>query len=103
MNRLRMLPDEGELSAARLRLSRHARDRAHELGATGRDIALCVTRSEQSYPQHPRYAGAEGGSRRVYQRDGLAVVVDESNRVVVTVLLRRQQQWVHGVDRYACT
>lgn len=76
------------------RLSWHAQKRAAELGFTSADVEKCVRFPEQSYPSHPSY----GPGRRMYQRRTLAVVVDIDNNVVITVLLRTQRRWTHGVD-----
>jgi hypothetical protein len=78
-------------------LTLHAGERADELGFTVEEVARCVRQPEQSYTCHGRY----GQGRRTYQRDEMAVVLDERRRLVVTVLLRRQDEWVHGTDTRA--
>ena len=76
------------------RLSWHAQVRAAELGFTSAEVEACVGFPEQSYPSHSSY----GPGRHMYQRGILAVVVDIHNNVVITVLLRTQRRWTHGID-----
>ncbi|WP_377639291.1 hypothetical protein [Oryzobacter terrae] len=75
-------------------VSAHAQARASELGYSLDDVLRCVVRPEQTYGSPARY----GPDRRVYQRGTVAVVVHEGSRVVVTVLLRTIDDWVHGQD-----
>lgn len=77
-----------------LALSWHARKRSQELGFTQAEIAECLTAPEQSYPSHVSY----GPDRRTCQRGHLCVVIDNLTQTVITVLLRTQRTWVHGVD-----
>lgn len=79
---------------ANVTLSAHAQGRAAELGFSQDDVLRCVIRSDQTYCSHPSY----GPDRRVYQRGAIAVVVHETSRIVVTVLLRTSDDWSHGVD-----
>ena len=78
-------------------LSPHAEQRRTELGYSEAEIHQCLARPEQTYTCPDRY----GAQRRMYQRADLAVVVHEPTRLVVTVLPRTGQTWVHGVDRRA--
>lgn len=74
-------------------LSPHAQRRALELGFHETDVLQCVIAPEQTYDSGPRYLSG----RRTYQRFDCACVVDTAVGVVVTVLLRRNQPWRHGV------
>lgn len=73
-------------------MSRHASSRAHEFGFSTTEVLECVALPEQTYDSHP----AHGPRRRTYQRHNVAVVVDVSARVVVTVLPRITETWRHG-------
>lgn len=98
MNRLRPLPDETLLTQVRATLTPHSRGRVDELGFKVRDVVDCLTSPEQSYPGDPSHQG----DRRLFQRGGCCVVVEQSDRTIVTVLLRRADRWEHGRDRAAC-
>ena len=81
-------------SQADVVISKHAQDRARELGFSVDEVLRCVVRPEQTYGSPARY----GPDRRVYQRGTVAIVVHEGSRVVVTVLLRTADNWIHGRD-----
>lgn len=76
------------------RLSHHARRRAQELGFAVNEVLLAAAEPEQSYVSAKRY----GEDTYVHQRGDLAVAVHRPDRMVLTVLLRRQDEWTHGVD-----
>ena len=80
-------------TAADVTLSPHATVRSSELGFSLDDVLSCVIRPEQTYCAPNSY----GPDPRVYQRGAIAVVVQDGDRVVVTVLLRTPDPWVHGV------
>lgn len=79
-------------------VSAHAQARASELGFSLDEVLRCVMLPEQTYGSPARY----GPDRRVYQRGTVAVVVNEGSRVVVTVLLRTVNDWIHGRDARHC-
>jgi hypothetical protein len=74
-------------------LSSHAQLRALELGFHESDVLRCVIAPEQTYGSGPRYPSG----RRTYQRSDCACVVDTTVGVIITVLLRYNQPWQHGV------
>ncbi len=78
---------------ARIQLSPHAVGRAAEHGFSDDDILQAVASPEQSYTCP---AAQYGPDRRMYQRGGVAVVVDERLRLVVTVLPRVRGRWEHA-------
>lgn len=82
------------LAATGGQLSRHAADRASELGYSLDDVLRCLARPEQTYTCPESY----GHGRRVYQRGDLALVVHEDTRTIVTVLPRTGCRWSHGTD-----
>lgn len=75
-------------------LSRHASYRAGELGFSLDDIYRCIDRPEQTYTCPVRY----GPDRRMYQRGIVSVVLHETTRTVITVLLRTGDMWQHDAD-----
>ena len=75
-------------------ISCHALDRAGELGFSLDDIYRCIDRPEQTYACPVRY----GPDRRMYQRGSVSVVLHETTRTVITVLLRIEGVWQHGTD-----
>lgn len=79
---------------ANVMIGHHAESRAAELGFSHDDVLHCVWHPEQTYVAPPKH----GPDRRIYQRGDIAVVVSETSRVVVTVLLRTRNSWTHGVD-----
>jgi hypothetical protein len=74
-------------------LSPHAQHRARELGFHESDVLRCVIAPEQTYTSGPCYPPG----RRTYQRSDCACIVDTAVGIVVTVLLRHNQPWHHGV------
>jgi|GEM_PF-5308377 len=74
-------------------LSHHAQHRARELGFHESEVLLCVISPEQTYGCGPRYPS----ERRTYQRIDCACIVDTTLGVVVTVLLRHNKSWQHGI------
>lgn len=86
------LPLPSRSGLDRFRLTRHAAARAEELGFTKRDLDACLREPEITYTA-ARYPGT-----RTYQRADLAVAVDEERETVITCLLRRTDDWQHGVD-----
>ncbi|MFE5108464.1 hypothetical protein [Streptomyces sp. NPDC056663] len=74
-------------------LSPHAQHRARELGFHESDVLLCVISPEQTYGSGRHYPS----ERRTYQRLDCACIVDTAVGVVVTVLLRHNQPWRHGI------
>lgn len=77
-------------------ITNHARSRAQELGFTINEVLLAAADPEQSYvSSSARYDS--GGY--VHQRGDLAVVVNRESKTVITVLLRRKDQWEHGKDQ----
>ena len=98
MNRSLPLADEALLGEVGITLTPHSRGRVVELGFGVLDVVNCLTRPEQSYPGgagHP-------GDRRLFQRRECCVVLELSNRTIVTVLLRQVDRWEHGLDRARC-
>lgn len=80
------------LAQAGVRLLPHAVDRATEHGFSDDEVLRTVASPEQTYTcPADRY----GPDRRMYQRGRIAVVVNERQRVVVTVLPRVQEPWEH--------
>ncbi len=65
--------DARALAAAEVTMTAHAASPARELGFTCQDIARCASDPDQSYGCHRSY----GEHRRTYQRDDVAVVLDE--------------------------
>jgi hypothetical protein len=78
---------------AGVELSPHAVERAAEHGFSEDDVLLAVAAPEQTYTCPAEQYGPD---RRMYQRAGIAVVVDERLRQVVTVLPRAQERWEHA-------
>jgi hypothetical protein len=78
---------------AGVELSPHAVERAAEHGFSDDDVLLAVASPEQTYTCPAEQYGPD---RRMYQRAGVAVVVDERLRQVVTVLPRVQERWEHA-------
>jgi hypothetical protein len=74
----------------------HARARMQELGFHETEVLQCVAAPEQTYAGDP----AHPPGRRIYQRHDCAVVVDDSTRTVVTVLLRTTSWWQHGLHTH---
>ncbi|GAC1439383.1 MAG: hypothetical protein NVSMB55_00660 [Mycobacteriales bacterium] len=74
---------------AKVVVCEHAERRRREHGFSLDDVLRTVAHPEQTYgcPAYP--------DRRTYQRGPVAVIVDERQRVVVTVLLRVQDRWEH--------
>lgn len=86
------------LVQAGVRLLPHAVKRSAEHGFSHDQVLRTVASPEQTYAcPADRY----GPDRRMYQRGGVAVVVDERQRVVVTVLPRVQERWEHPAVRLA--
>lgn len=75
-------------------ICRHARARASELGFALIDLLVAAAEPEQSYEQS-RY----GPGRWMHQRGDVAVAVNRQTRTIITVVLRRPDQWSHGVHR----
>lgn len=75
-------------------LSRHAIERAREMGLLFRDIAEVVTDPEVSYTQMER-----GETQVTAKRGDISVVYDCKTSVVITVLLNRQEQWDRSRDK----
>lgn len=75
-------------------LCSHARKRAAELGFPLIELLRAAADPEQAYEQS-RY----GPGRWMHQRGDVAVAVNRQTRTVITVVLRRQDNWVHGTDR----
>ncbi len=89
--------NRARLAAGDPELSDHARQRAAELGFHEVEVYACIANPETVYPGAPSH----GPGRLVYRRGGCACVIAEASRVVVTVLLTLQRDWVHGVDTRA--
>ncbi len=88
------------LARARLRargayLTPHALLRAAELGFHETEVLSCIASPESTYPGHPTY----GPGRRLVQRGDCCCVIDASGKAIITVLLRTQAEWEHGVHR----
>jgi len=96
-----MNPRRARQARARIRLEqdanvvlcRHSLERATELGFAIDEVLTCVARPQQTYSCHPYY----GADRRMYQRGQMSVVVHESSRTVITVLLKTPARWAHGL------
>lgn len=91
---------ERALSRARVRaggahLTSHAVARASELGFHETEVLSCLAAPESTYPAHPAY----GPGRRLVQRGECCCVIDASGKTIITVLLRTQAEWEHGVHR----
>jgi hypothetical protein len=86
------------LAQAGVRLLPHAVERAAEQGFSHDEVLRTVASPEQTYTcPADRY----GPNRRIYQRGRVAVVVNEQQRVVVTVLPRVQERWEHQPPPHA--
>lgn len=97
MSWLRPLPGEADLGQVGATLTQHSRDRVTELGFSIGEIVECLAHPEQSYPSGPDYPG----DRRLYQRGGCCIVLEQTDRTIVTILLRRIDRWEHGRHRAA--
>lgn len=73
------------------RLTKHARERARELGYTFAEVVLCADQPELTYTQTDY-----GPDECVHKRGDIACVVNLHSRVVVTVLLPLVDEWEHG-------
>ncbi|MFJ4680505.1 hypothetical protein [Kitasatospora sp. NPDC088783] len=74
------------------RLTLHARGRAAELGFPVDEVLACASEPEVTY------GGNQGNPHeRVHQRGSCAVVYNFATGSVVTVLLRTESDWEHGL------
>lgn len=76
-------------------ISNHGRGRAAELGFSINEVLLTAAYPEVSYVSGPGYPPGA----MLHQRGDCAVAVLPSRRLVLTVLLRKTEQWTHGVDK----
>ena len=79
-----------EATVAGHRLTNHAKLRQAEFGLTIPDLEAILKDYDQRYAQQGKYAGAF-----VHQRGDWAMVVDPTDKVVITVLRRIVQRWEH--------
>lgn len=68
--------------------------RAREHGIPLDQVLACLHDPEQTYS-----VPNDGTVRRIHQRSGCAIVVEPDNRVVVTVLPRITERWLHDGTR----
>lgn len=71
------------LTRPRYVLTRHALDRALEMGVTRARVVAAIEEPETDYPGRP---GGRCDQRRVATRDGLAIVYSPTSSLVITVL-----------------
>lgn len=76
------------------RLTRHARERAAELGFALIDLLEAAANPELTYGQPDR-----GPHQAMHLRGDVAVGVDTGSLTIITVVLRRDDRWEHGTDR----
>lgn len=69
-------------------LTRHALERAVEMGLSRADIVAVLDDPENDYPGDPRY---DRSRRRIATRGALDVVYEPQNRLVVTVLFHGRE------------
>jgi hypothetical protein len=68
----------------------HARGRALERGICDRDLQFTVEQPDYTYPQTDSY----GSNRHVHVRGDWAVVVNLTERTVITVLYQDHTRWL---------
>lgn len=98
MNNTNILDEKLLAHSLGWRLSKHARSTLMARGFTKRDVLLACVAPEVTYTAYDY-----GEGRAVHQRGHVAAVVHEPTRTVITVLLRRTDQWDDQDARVANT